>query len=150
MCGGIDGKLYCAGGIASSAYATGYVYDPSADSWSPIAGIPVATWGSGYSTAQDELLVSGGVTGGALTNAGYAYDPTSDSWSSLPNANDSLYRGAGACGFYRFGGSDGNASVASAEVLPGYSPCGASSIPWLTVAPATGTLAVGAPPPRPT
>ncbi len=148
MCGGIAGKLYCAGGTASSAYATGYVYDPSADSWSPIANIPVASgtglWASGYSTAQDKLLVSGGVTGGAVTNAGYAYDSTSDSWSSLPNANDTLYRGAGACGFYRLGGSNGSASVTSAEVLPGYSTCGATKIPWLTVAPTTGTLAVGA------
>jgi N-acetylneuraminic acid mutarotase len=172
MCGGINGKLYCASGSASSEYATGYVYDPSSDSWSPIASIPVASgglWASGYSAAQGKLLVSGGVTGNftVVTNAGYAYDPTSDSWSSLPNANDSLYRGAGACGFYRLGGSTGGfAPVTSAEVLSGYSPCGVSSIPWLTVAPTTGMLAVGAsanvtltfdgtgqrssPPPRPT
>ncbi|MGH8274477.1 MAG: protease pro-enzyme activation domain-containing protein [Gammaproteobacteria bacterium] len=154
MCGGISGKLYCAGGTGNSGddYATGYVYDPSSDSWSPIASLPVASGGlfaAGYITSQGELLVSGGaVNGGSVvTNAGYVYDPTSNSWSSLQNANNTLFRGGSACGFYRFGGStagSGLSPVTSAEMLPGYSPCGVTGIPWLTVAPLTGTLAAGA------
>jgi len=150
MCGGINGKLYCAGGSATNEYANGYVYDPSADSWSPIADIPVASgglWASSYISSHSELLVSGGVTANfaTVTNEGYAYDPTSDTWTALPNSNNTLYRGAGACGFYRIGGSTGGFSpVPNSELLAGYDQCGKPpSIPWLTVAPETGTIAAG-------
>ncbi len=44
-CGAIDGKLYCSGGNDGSvAQKGGYVYDPAADSWSPIADAPADHW----------------------------------------------------------------------------------------------------------
>ncbi len=67
-----------------------YVYDPGSDSWSPEADMPIDLWGSGYTAADGELLVSGGVTqdNAVITNQGYAFDPTSDAWSPLPNSNN--------------------------------------------------------------
>ena len=52
-CGGIDGKVYCAGGFAGGVPNTdGFVYDPAADAWSPIANMPFNLWGSAYSAAN--------------------------------------------------------------------------------------------------
>ena len=46
-CGGINGKVYCAGGVnGSSTLKNGYVYDPGSDSWSSIADLPIDLWGS--------------------------------------------------------------------------------------------------------
>jgi N-acetylneuraminic acid mutarotase len=154
-CGAIAGKLYCAGGHGANylEYADGYVYDPADPDagWSPIADLPGAgggLWGMAYAVGEGKLLISGGVTADntVVTNAGYAYDPASDRWGRLPNANHAVYRGGSACGFYRFGGFDvGDNQVNSAEVLPGYTPCGgARPIPYLTAAPASGTLKAGA------
>jgi N-acetylneuraminic acid mutarotase len=148
-CGSIEGKLYCAGGAGS--YADGYVYDPAYPDvgWSPIADIPAqgGLFGAGYIASLGKLLLSGGLTrgGNAVTNEGYAYDPTTNTWSDLPPANEVVFRGASACGFYRFGGEKVSGDpVAKAEVLPGYSQCGSYKIPWLTVAPLQGTLNAGA------
>ncbi len=164
-CGGIAGKLYCAGGIGvltsgsttvSKTFNEGYVYDPATGKWSPIAPIPLAhlgLWGASYSAAMGELIISGGIEGlETLSNAGYAYDPRSNSWSSLPNEPVPTYVGGSACGLYSFGGitlipsfpRPQQAVVANAQLLPGYNACGTTpSIPWLTLAPASGTLGVG-------
>jgi subtilase family serine protease/N-acetylneuraminic acid mutarotase len=153
-CGAIHGRLYCAGGHGTGYedYTDGYVYNP-ADSdagWKPIADMPIPNgglWGMAHAVGEGKLLISGGVTAHSseVTNAGYAYDPATNRWSALPNANHVVYRGGSACGFYRFGGYDVNdAQVASAEVLPGYTPCGgAKPIPYLTAAPASGTIPAG-------
>ncbi|MGH7748016.1 MAG: hypothetical protein ACREQ5_25140, partial [Candidatus Dormibacteria bacterium] len=142
------GVLYCAGGTAgSSEYADGYVYNASGNSWSVIASIPVASgglWGSAYMGNSQGLLVSGGVTNNfaTITNQGYMYTPGTNSWSSIPNSINTVYRGGGACGFYKIGGSIGGFSpVPNSEVLPGYTPCSTSPIPWLTINPMTGTVA---------
>lgn len=149
-CGSINDGIYCAGGVSSKqAYADGYAYDPSLEKWTPIAAMPLDLWGSGYVAANGQLLVSGGSSrnGTIITNQGYAYDPNSNSWTALPNSNASVFRAGSACGFYKIGGSagGGGAPVTSGEVLPGYDDCGKPpSIPWLTVAPESGTVAAGA------
>jgi N-acetylneuraminic acid mutarotase len=159
-CGGIKGKLYCAGGDdpQGPAYKTGYVYDPSSNSWSPIADLPMESGvrGALYAVANGQLLLSGGVVGGnplsgqVVTNQGEAYDPVTDSWYPLPNAPEPVYRGGGACGFYRAGGLY-SATLAGfyftdkVELLPGYGQCGTEGgIPYLTLAPQQGTIAQGA------
>ena len=147
-CGAIDGMLYCAGGSAGSSTTHAYVYDPGSDTWSPIADLPIDLWAMGYSAANGQLLVSGGVTNGfaTLTNQGFAYDPGSDSWTALPNSNNTLYRGASACGLYKVGGSSGGFSpVTDVEVLPGMEDCGeaGADVEWLSVSPATATVAPG-------
>lgn len=150
-CGAVSGTLYCAGGTAgSSEYADGYVYDASANSWSAIASIPVASgglWASGYIGTSQGLLVSGGVTANftTVTNQGYVYTPGTNTWTPIANSINTLYRGGSACGFYKVGGSTGGfAPVPNSELLPGYSPCGTSPIPWLKILPSsTGTIAAG-------
>jgi hypothetical protein len=142
-CGGIAGKLYCAGGYSdSSGSATaGYVYDPASNSWSPIPALPTDLYGSAYAVANGQLLLSGGVTsdGTELTNQGFAFDPAHDAWSALPNA---LYADLGtetaACGMYVF------SSVFAeefAEQLPGYGDCGGD--PWLSASLSATTIAPG-------
>jgi hypothetical protein len=149
-CGGISGKLYCAGGFDHDLQAgtrAAYVYDPHANTWSPIASMPADLWGGGYAAANGELLISGGITrfNSELTNEGFAYDPLANSWHSLPNSPAVLYRGGSACGLYRVGGLDAAGNLyASAEQLPGYTECdGGAGVPWLRASPLQQTLDPG-------
>jgi hypothetical protein len=135
-CAGIGGKLYCAGGSADASTKHGYALDPASGTWAPIADLPIDLWAMGYSAVSGKLIVSGGVTDGTstLTNQGFSYSPESNSWTALPNSNNSLYRGAAACGFYKIGGSLGQFNaVKSGEVLPGYDQCTTTAdVPWLS------------------
>src|SRR5258708_39032924 len=109
----MNGKVYCAGGTnGASAFKNGFVLDPSANTWSPIADMPIDLWASAAGAANGLLLESGGVTNGfsTITNQGYAYDPSADSWSALPNNHFPHYRAGGSCGFYKVGGSSGGFS----------------------------------------
>jgi N-acetylneuraminic acid mutarotase len=146
-CGGIDGGVYCTGGNnGTAATADGYAYDAGADAWTAIADAPADTWASGYAVANGTLVVQGGVQGGAITNRTFAYDPAADAWSDLPNANTARYRGGMACGLYKVGGSSGNFNAqVDSEMLPGFEDCGSSAadVEWLTVSPATATIAPG-------
>jgi len=135
-CGTIGEDIYCAGGVA---YTTGinsaFVYSAASGNWSAIAPLPVDLWGGGYTAANGELLVSGGVTGqgAALTNQGYAYDPSAGSWSALPNSGYAAYRVGSACGLYLIGGSSGGLNPSdNAQELPGYAACGSAQVPWLS------------------
>jgi N-acetylneuraminic acid mutarotase len=132
-CAGLDGKLYCAGGVNTENVQHAYVYDPATGAWSGLPDLPIPLWGSAYAAADGGLVISGGVTSGdALTNQGFAYDPKAGTWTALPNANVADYRGAGALGFYRFGGSpDGATPSADAEYLPGYAVDPNADVPWL-------------------
>ncbi len=139
-CAGIDGKLYCAGGINSDSnhIRHAYVYNPAANAWSRLPDMPIPLWGSEYSAANGMLVISsgitsgGGTTGGALTNQGSAYDPRAGTWIALPNANAATYRGAGALGFYKLGGSlDSIFPSTDSEYLPGFAVDPTASVPWL-------------------
>ncbi len=143
QCGAIDGLMYCAGSSLPSANA--YVYDPATDAWNPIAPMPTAVWGASYVAANGQLLISGGIIGGAVSNEGFAYDPATDTWSDLPASNSLVYRGAGACGFYKVGGSTGGFTpVPNSELLPGLEECVAEAdVPWLSIDPVSATLQPG-------
>jgi N-acetylneuraminic acid mutarotase len=149
-CGGIGGQVYCAGGTNDAGTTRqGYSYNPSANSWSAIPDMPIDLWASSYGVANGLLLASGGVTDGQanLTNQGLAFDPATRAWTPLANSNNTYYRGGGACGFYKVGGSTGNFNAqAKAEVLPGFDQCaaGAADVAWLAAAPATFTIDPGA------
>jgi hypothetical protein len=155
-CGSIAGQLYCAGGVSGPVNGTqvstraGYVYDPRANSWSPIAALPADLWGSAYAAANGQLLMSGGITanGTVLTNQGYAYDPAQHAWSALPNSPGvPVYEAASACGFYQIGGvspgqtTPGTYPLTNSVQLAGYGACGGS--PWLTTSPDHLSLAPG-------
>jgi N-acetylneuraminic acid mutarotase len=138
-CGGINGTVYCAGGTdGGSTFADGFAYNPGTDSWSPIASMPMDLWASAVGAPNGLLVLSSGVTAGfsTLTNQGVAYDPSTDSWSSIPNAQFTVYRAGGSCGFYKIGGSSGGFSPTSdVERLSEMDQCGVADVPWLSEAP---------------
>ncbi|NUT33600.1 MAG: S8 family serine peptidase [Hamadaea sp.] len=146
-CGGIGARIYCAGGSGDDDYRNGYAYDPAARTWTPIADMPLDLWGSAGSAAGGLLLLAGGVTAGStsITNRSIAYDPVSDTWTDAPNAQFSRYRGAGACGAYKIGGSPSSfVGSADSEVLPGLEDCDeVADVPWLSETPAAFTLGAG-------
>ncbi|WP_431949010.1 Kelch repeat-containing protein [Actinacidiphila sp. bgisy167] len=127
-CGAISGRLYCAGGTQDYVEtAQAYAYDPASDSWQPAADMPVGLATAAYAAANGRLLVSGGFkrvgVNRVLTSEGYAYDPGSDTWTELPHAPTAVYRGGGAPGMYRVGGSEQSrfpVPVATAQELPGW------------------------------
>ncbi|MFC1418157.1 carboxypeptidase regulatory-like domain-containing protein [Streptacidiphilus cavernicola] len=146
-CGAVSGKLYCAGGTTDTGSTThAYSYDPATNAWSPVADQPTDAWGAYTTAANGRLLVQGGAVdnGTALTNQTWAYDPSADVWSALPNANASLYRGAGAAGFYAIGGMLGYDTYQTGEVLTGYDQTGPADVSWLTESAKTLTLKPGA------
>ncbi len=147
-CGGIGGTVYCAGGVGSAALKSAYAYNPGADSWSPLADMPLDLWGSAVDVANGMLLLSGGLTnnGTTVTNQGFAFDPAANAWQELPNANFARYRSAGGCGFVKIGGSTGGFTpTPESELLPGFDQCGAPAVdvPWMKASPATFTLRPG-------
>ncbi len=144
-CGGDEerNRVYCAGGAGLFVESpdTAYSYNPATDQWTPIASLPIPLWGSASDMANGQLVISGGVTGGDITNEGFAYDPFTDSWNAIPPSNTTTYRGAGACGFYRVGGSPG--IVDTAERLPTFGGCDPGPVPWMTLSPQTATIPGG-------
>ncbi|MEV6013310.1 carboxypeptidase regulatory-like domain-containing protein [Streptomyces sp. NPDC051976] len=146
-CGAVAGKLYCSGGTTDAgSIKHAYVLDPAAGTWSPIADQPTDAWGASYTSANGLLLVKGGAinAGAALTNQTWAYNPADNTWTALPNANNSLYRGSGAAGFYSVGGLAGTSPAKSAELLPGYDQPDVTDVTWLTESATSVTLAPGA------
>jgi N-acetylneuraminic acid mutarotase len=134
-CAGLAGKLYCAGGTDANGdnLTDAYVYDPATDTWSTLRDMPTPLWGASYAGADGMLVISSGVTtGSALTNQAVAYNPQTDTWSALPNVDTATYRGAGALGFYKIGGSTSGLSPTTAvEYLPGYAVDSGADVPWL-------------------
>ncbi|MFK3983577.1 S8 family serine peptidase [Micromonospora sp. NPDC050397] len=146
-CGGIDGHVYCSGGSGDEPVNDAHVYDPRTDTWSPLPAPPVPLWGSQYAAAGRLLVVNGGIAADRdeVTNRTIAFDPASGSWLDLPNSRFAQFRGAGACGAYKFGGMPEpfTPSVES-ERLGGLESCDDPvDVPWLAAAPATFTLAPG-------
>jgi hypothetical protein len=141
--------VYCTGGLDEiSSYTSTYAYDPSTDTWSQVANLPIDLWGSSYAAAGGQLVVSGGVTedGRLLTGQSYAYDPAANTWTALADATYPVYRGGSACGFYKIGGSAGGFTpVNNSEQLPGYGQCGgAVDLDWVAENPVHTTLQPGA------
>lgn len=151
-CGAIKGKLYCAGGIGGGdpSVVAGYVYDPDSNRWSAIANMPDGGYaGSFYTGADGLLLVAAGFVNIAISNQAVAYDPETNTWMDMQPVRVAAARGAHACGLYKLGGATAisfNMKITrESEVLPGYTEhCGVlPGIPWLTVAPTSGTLRSG-------
>ncbi|MGN9910857.1 S8 family serine peptidase [Phytohabitans sp. LJ34] len=147
-CGGIRGKIYCAGGSTSQAHRDAHVYDPATNAWTRLPDMPFALWGSQYSAASGTLVIAGGIINGltTITNRVVAFDPAANAWRELPNTRFSRYRGAGACGVYAIGGAP-TPFVGSSETehLRGLDLCDElGDVPWLTAEPTAFTLAPGA------
>lgn len=148
-CGGLAGQVYCTGGSAGGApTASTYAYAPEEQAWTPRADAPYPSWGMAYAAADGRLVISGGATEasgrGAVTNQGAAYHPGDDGWTDVEPANHPVFRSGSACGFAKVGGVTSSLQqVPTAEVHPDFAECDEADLPWLTVAPATATLAAG-------
>lgn len=146
-CGGINGTVYCAGGFGATTLKSTYAYNPSGNTWTQLADLPLDFWGVGADIANGLLLLSTGVINNSttVTNQGWAYDPAANSWSALPNANFARYRAGAACGFVKIGGSSGGFTpTPESELLPGFDQCSTvTDVPWLSMSPTTATLAPG-------
>ncbi|HEX2035178.1 MAG TPA: kelch repeat-containing protein [Chloroflexota bacterium] len=93
----LGGKIYAIGGQhaeneGTSNQSTVNVYDPSSDSWSEAAGLPVPRGHIASSTfvVNDRIMVIGGsINDGGCCGLGTAevslYDPTTDVWARLPD-----------------------------------------------------------------
>ena len=80
---GYDGgnNIYAGGGGGSTGnLSTAYVYSISANTWTPIASIPMALKYAGGAFCGGEFHIVGGIT--APYNQHYAYNPASNTWST--------------------------------------------------------------------
>ncbi|MDX3098025.1 carboxypeptidase regulatory-like domain-containing protein [Streptomyces sp. ME19-03-3] len=146
-CGGVNGKLYCAGGTSDNLGETkhAYVYDPVTDTWASLPDLPISLWSASSTAANDQLLITSGITHEAITNQGFAYDPQAGAWSALPNANVATYRGGAGLGLYKVGGGTEPYSPATTvEILPGYDQGAATDVTWLSTSVRQFTLQPGA------
>jgi hypothetical protein len=147
-CGGIGEQAYCAGGAGTVEYRSAYSYDPALDAWSPLPDLPLDLWGGQFAAAGGLLVIAGGVTGASttVTNRTVGFDPAAGAWRDLPNTQFARYRGAGACGAYKIGGSPTSfVGSTQVEVLAGLEMCDAAAdVGWLSSSPDTFTLAPGA------
>jgi len=77
-----------------------------------------------------------------VTNESFVYDPDADTWTQIENSNNTVYRGASACGWYKVGGSTGFFTpIADSEVYPGLDNCQVGGdVIWLSEAPISGTV----------
>lgn len=94
----VDGKIYVSGGMAYSSTSPFYaqtniteVYDPSTNSWSTAAAMPIPVYGYASAVINGEIYVIGGSgnagTSGAggFVNSNEVYNPKTNTWSLASN-----------------------------------------------------------------
>lgn len=116
--GVIDGKIYVAGGFRTvMASDLVDVYDPDADTWTPLAALPATRDHACGDAIGGELIVAGGRT--VQTNSPrpdvWSYDPGTNTWTArapMPTGRGGM--GCGAIGgtLYTAGG-EGNPALPS-------------------------------------
>jgi N-acetylneuraminic acid mutarotase len=104
--GTYEGKTYSVSGIsgvvAGTIYSNGYVYEPGASSWSPIADMPQPRVGAAGAFVDGTLYVVGGNSydasgdggGGPAMPTAYAYHPDSNTWSQVADLPEGLDKAA--------------------------------------------------------
>ena len=149
---GQDGNVYVFGGTLgdNTDYDTTFIYQPSTNSWSLGAAMPVAREGAQAVTLPDgRIAVVGGATqcaynnlcsNGTVYNRVDVYTPATNSWSTLAPMQSPRYRFAAVLyqgAIYAIGGSDGTQALASVEAYdPGTDTWGtAARLPQATLAP---------------
>jgi len=87
--GAINGTLYVAGGAGPEpggvALAVVDAYDPSTNSWTSRASVPVAGVWSSSGVLGNRLYVIGGSMVGDVPGSLKAYDPATSSWETGPS-----------------------------------------------------------------
>lgn len=83
----LDGLVYVIGGGDGIAYLSSVeAYDPLSNTWTTVAPLPSARFGTAAGVAGGALLVTGGVAGAYLTDL-LAYDPLANAWSPRASLN---------------------------------------------------------------
>ncbi len=110
----------CGGFGAVICFNDGALYDPYADTWSPMssAGAPTTRAGMAYVWSGSSLIVWGGSTETGPTDMGGIYDPVADAWQATtlvgaPSARSdpsSVWTGSR---LIVWGGSDGETNLAT-------------------------------------
>ncbi len=95
---GLGDKLYLIGGYddigkmlrAEPDIASAWAYDPTADSWTPIANMPAPRAAQAIVTLDDKIYVVAGTGTGAQDV--WIYDPVTDTWDDSPRAKLAITR----------------------------------------------------------
>jgi N-acetylneuraminic acid mutarotase len=121
--GVVNGKLYVVGVLAPNFAARADVleYDPATDRWTARAPLPAAQrrGASAVGVIGDELIVAGGLRGGAAVTDVTAYDPRTDTHRTLaplPSATEHVVGAAVGSKLYVIGGRDGSIASITARV----------------------------------
>lgn len=79
----------------STEYGDGARYNPSTDTWQPIAtaGAPSARYGHSAVWTGSEMIVWGGGASGLTRNDGARYNPSTNTWSAMSNAGAPVLAG---------------------------------------------------------
>ncbi|MCC7383105.1 MAG: kelch repeat-containing protein [Deltaproteobacteria bacterium] len=90
----VAGRIYVLGfltGLNFAADGRGFVYDPDANRWDPVASMPAGTerGGSGTAALDGAIYVAGGLRGGSVADFS-RYDPALDRWQPLPDLPEAL------------------------------------------------------------
>lgn len=109
----VGGRLYVLGFLTGAGFVPdgrGFVYDPGADAWSPVASMPEGTLRGASATGVlgGKVWVVGGFRGVAVSDVS-AYDPATDQWEALPalpEVADHIVGGVVGEVFYAIGGRD--------------------------------------------
>ena len=122
----IDDKVYVFGGFSGSAgpVKTSHVYDPAANTWSPIADLPTRLTHAGVATEGRDVYVAGGYVG--IGTTGYSqdfgvrdvwkYNVDTNLWTDMPDLPRDLASGGLVTlgrNLHYFGGNDGNRNDAA-------------------------------------
>ncbi len=106
----VDGLIYVFGGIDDSTptpsyLASGEVYDPSADTWTVIANLPVSYWGGASGAIAGEAWACFGLQDAELSAACWRYSPSTDTWTAGETGGEPRFHVAsGAFPLYVVGG----------------------------------------------
>jgi Carboxypeptidase regulatory-like domain/Kelch motif len=117
-----NGKEYSFGGIDSSFSITnkGFVYDPTANAWTPTANMGNAREKPGVAAVNGKLYVTGGWnSSGTPIAATEVYDPAGNSWSTVsPNPSPTAAPGVAVANgkIYFVGGCADSACTPSNKV----------------------------------
>jgi len=81
----LDSRIYTGAGFdgGGADQASFEALDPAAGRWEPRAPIPRALNHLGMAAAAGRVWVSGGTSGGTVSEALFAYDPANDTWTRM-------------------------------------------------------------------
>ena len=117
--GVVNGILYAVGGSsvggAVAPLTTVEAYDPTTDTWTTKASLPIESAGAGVGVVNGILYAVGGRDG---ESAVQAYDPSTDTWTmkpSMPTLREKLGVGVVNGTLYAVGGISGSQQVSTVE-----------------------------------